>query len=65
MNQSKNELTIEQVLEYLIQKVNQLEIEVESLKIPQLMYKRPGSSKHEKIAEFLNDVERRLKELEG
>ena len=57
-------LTVEQVLEHLLERVNQLEAEVESLKRPQLMYKRPGSERHEKITEFFDDVEIRLQRLE-
>lgn len=67
LSSSKNSqnLTVEQVLEYVLERVNQLEAEVESLKKPQLMYKRPGSEQHEKITEFFDDVEIRLKRLES
>lgn len=68
LNSSKNSqnenLTIEQVLEYALRKIALLEAEIERLKTPQLMYKRPGSDKHEKITEFFDDVELRLQKLE-
>lgn len=57
-------LTIEQVLEYALERISVLEAEIERLKTPQLMYKRPGSEKHEKITEFFDDVEIRLQKLE-
>lgn len=68
LNSSKNSqnenLTIEQVLEYALEKISVLEAEIERLKSPQLMYKRPGAEKHEKITEFFDDVELRLQKLE-
>ena len=57
-------LTTEQALEYALEAINVLKQEIERLKSPQLMYKRPGSDKHEKITEFLDDVEIRLQKLE-
>lgn len=57
-------MTIEQVLEIVLERLSVLEAEVERLKTPQLMYKRPGSEKHEKITEFFDDVEIRLQRLE-
>lgn len=69
LNSSKNSqnesLTVEQVLEHVLERLNVLEATVEQLKNPQLMYKRPGSEKHEKITEFFDDVEIRLKQLES
>lgn len=68
LNSSKNlqnkSLTIEQVLEYALEEITVLKQEIERLKSPQLMYKRPGSEKHEKITEFFDDVEIRLQRLE-
>ena len=68
MNSSKNSqnesLTIQQVLEYALEEIAVLKQEIERLKSPQLMYKRPGSDKHEKITEFFDDVEIRLQKLE-
>jgi hypothetical protein len=64
-SKKSQDLTVEQVLEHLLEKVHQLEAEVESLKKPQLMYKRPGSEQYEKITEFFDDVEIRLKQLES
>ena len=57
-------LTVEQVLEYALGQIQVLKQEVERLKSPQLMYKRPGSEKHETITEFFDDVEIRLQKLE-
>lgn len=56
--------TVDEVLEYLLQRVYELETIVNQLKTPQLMYKRPGSTTYEKIAEYLDDVDTRLKKLE-
>lgn len=68
LNSSKNSqnesLTIQQVLEYALEEIAVLKQEIERLKSPQLMYKRPGSDKHEKITEFFDDVEIRLQKLE-
>jgi len=50
---------------YLQKKIEHLEAEVAGLKIPELMYKRPGKEEHENIADFLNDVEIRLQKLES
>jgi len=52
------------VLEYALEEIAVLKQEIERLKSPQLMYKRPGSDKHEKITEFFDDVEIRLQKLE-
>lgn len=57
-------LTIEQVLEYALEEIALLKQEITALKSPQLMYKRPGSDKHEKVTEFFDDVEIRLQKLE-
>lgn len=57
-------MNLEQVLEMAFQEIQALKNEVERLKSPQLMYKRPGSDKHEKITEFFDDVEIRLQKLE-
>jgi len=57
-------MNLEQVLEVAFQEIRELKAEVERLKSPQLMYKRPGSDKHEKITEFFDDVEIRLQKLE-
>lgn len=63
-NPVQSKLTVEQVLEYALEEIKVLKQEVERLKSPQLMYKRPGSEKHEKITEFFDDVEIRLQKLE-
>lgn len=57
-------LTIEQVLEYALEEIALLKQEITALKSPQLMYRRPGSDKHEKVTEFFDDVEIRLQKLE-
>ena len=46
------------------QEIRDLKAEVERLKHPNLMYRRPGASKHEKITSYLDDVDTRLKNLE-
>ena len=46
------------------ERINLLEAEVENLKQPQLMYRRPNSTKYEKVTDFLDDVENRLTKLE-
>lgn len=63
-NSQKSNLTVEQALEYALEEINVLKQEIERLKSPQLMYKRPGSEKHEKVTEFFDDVEIRLQKLE-
>jgi len=56
---------LKETLIYLQKKIEHLEAEVAGLKIPELMYKRPGKEEHENIADFLNDVEIRLQKLES
>lgn len=46
------------------QEIQSLKNEVERLKSPNLMYRRPGASAHEKITDYLDDVDARLKNLE-
>ena len=46
------------------EKINLLEAEVENLKQPQLMYRRPNSTKYEKVTDFLDDIELRLRKVE-
>lgn len=57
-------MSIEMVLETLANKIALLEAEIEGLKKPKLMYKRPGDEEHEKLTEYLDDVEFRLQVLE-
>ena len=68
LNSSKKlqnkDLTIQQVLEYALEEIALLKQEITALKSPQLMYKRPGSEKYEKVTEFFDDVEIRLQKLE-
>ena len=44
--------------------IRELKAEVERLKSPSLMYRRPGATAHEKITDYLDDVDKRLKKLE-
>ena len=47
------------------ERINLLEAEIENLKQPQLMYRRPNSTEYEKVTDFLDDVEVRLKKVEN
>ena len=51
-------------MEEIQERINLLEAEVETLKQPQLMYRRPNSTEYEKVTDFLDDVANRLTELE-
>ena len=51
-------------LEEMQERINLLEAEIETLKQPQLMYRRPNSTEYEKVTDFLDDVENRLTKLE-
>ena len=51
-------------MEEMQERINLLEAEVENLKQPQLMYRRPNSTKYEKVTDFLDDVELRLRKVE-
>ena len=57
-------MNLEQVLEIAFQEIRELKVEVERLKSPQLMYRRPGAKAHEKVTDYLDDVDARLKILE-
>ncbi len=57
-------MNLEQVLEIAFQEIRDLKAEVERLKSPQLMYRRPGADAHEKVTDYLDDVDARLKNLE-
>lgn len=57
-------MNLEQVLEIAFQEIRDLKAEVERLKSPQLMYRRPGAEAHEKVTDYLDDVDARLKNLE-
>ncbi len=57
-------MNLEQVLEIAFQEIRELKAEVERLKSPQLMYRRPGDEAHEKVKDYLDDVDTRLKNLE-
>tara|TARA_B100000085_G_scaffold247114_1_gene241244 strand:+ start:198 stop:431 length:234 start_codon:yes stop_codon:yes gene_type:complete len=60
----KSQMNLEQVLEIAFQEIRDLKAEVERLKSPQLMYRRPGADAHEKVTDYLDDVDARLKNLE-
>lgn len=60
----KSQMNLEQVLEIAFQEIRELKAEVERLKSPQLMYRRPGADAHEKVTDYLDDVDARLKILE-
>ena len=51
-------------MEEIQERINLLEAEIETLKQPQLMYRRPNSTEYEKVTDFLDDVANRLTELE-
>jgi len=51
-------------MEEMQERINLLEAEVETLKQPQLMYRRPNSTEYEKVTDFLDDVELRLRKVE-
>lgn len=52
------------MLEIAFQEIQALKAEVASLKTPSLMYRRPGADAHEKITDYLDDVDKRLQALE-
>ena len=51
-------------MEEMQERINLLEAEIETLKQPQLMYRRPNSTKYEKVTDFLDDIELRLRKVE-
>ena len=51
-------------MEEMQERIDLLEAEIETLKQPQLMYRRPNSTEYEKVTDFLDDVENRLTKLE-
>ena len=51
-------------MEEIQERIDLLEAEIETLKQPQLMYRRPNSTEYEKVTDFLDDVENRLTKLE-
>ena len=57
-------MNLEEVLEMAFQEIQSLKNEVERLKSPNLMYRRPGADAHEKITDYLDDVDKRLRVLE-
>jgi len=42
-----------------------LEAVIQELQQPKLMYKRPNGKDYEKVTDFLDDVENRLKSIEN
>ena len=51
-------------MEEMQERIDLLEAEIETLKHPQLMYRRPNSTEYEKVTDFLDDVELRLRKVE-
>ena len=51
-------------MEEIQERIDLLEAEIETLKQPQLMYRRPNSTEYEKVTDFLDDVENRLTKIE-
>lgn len=64
LNSSKKSPNLEEVLSIAFKEIRELKDEVERLKSPSLMYRRPGADAHEKITDYLDDVDKRLKKLE-
>ena len=64
LNSSEKSANLEEVLSIAFQEIRELKAEVERLKSPSLMYRRPGAVAHEKITDYLDDVDKRLKKLE-
>ena len=60
----KSQINLKEVLEMAFQEIQSLKNEIEALKSPNLMYRRPGADAHEKITDYLDDVDTRLKNLE-
>ena len=50
-------------MEEMQERIDLLEAEIETLKQPQLMYRRPNSTEYEKVTDFLDDVELRLRKV--
>ena len=51
-------------MEEMQERINLLEAQVQTLMQPQLMYRRPNSTEYEKVTDFLDDVELRLRKVE-
>ena len=51
-------------MEEMQERINLLEAEIETLEQPQLMYRRPNSTEYEKVTDFLDDIEIRLRKVE-
>jgi len=51
-------------MEEIQERINLLEAEIETLKQPQLMYRRPNSTEYEKVTDFLDYVANRLAKIE-
>ena len=51
-------------MEEMEERIKLLEAQVETLMQPQLMYRRPNSTEYEKVTDFLDDVELRLRKVE-
>jgi len=51
-------------MEEMQERIDLLEAQVQTLIQPQLMYRRPNSTEYEKVTDFLDDVEIRLRKVE-
>ena len=49
----------------LEERIEMLEAVIQELQQPKLMYKRPNGKDYEKVTDFLDDVENRLKSIEN
>ena len=56
--------TLNETLQRYSDQILELQMQVESLKRPQLMYRPPNSEEYMTIANYLNEVDRRLSVLE-
>jgi len=60
----KSQMNLEEMLQLYWKEIQDLKKEIERLKAPKLMYRRPGASAHEKITDYVDDVDKRLRVLE-
>ena len=51
-------------MEEIQERIKLLEAEIESLSQPELLYRRPNSTEYEKVTDFLDDIELRLRKVE-
>lgn len=51
--------------EEVLERLNNLEIVVQKLLTPEIMYRRPGNDDHETLTETLDYLHKKIKELES